>query len=54
MESRRIFEVSEINNYIKNLLDSDILLDGVFIRGELSNYKIYPSGHHYFTMKDAE
>lgn len=54
MESRRIFEVSEINNYIKNLLDSDVLLDGIFIRGELSNYKIYPSGHHYFTMKDSE
>lgn len=54
MEARRIFEVSEINNYIKNLLDSDMLLDGIFIRGELSNYKIYPSGHHYFTMKDSE
>jgi len=51
---KRIFSVSEINNYIKNLLDSDVLLDGVFIRGELSNYKVYPSGHHYFTMKDAD
>ncbi|MBR7082085.1 MAG: exodeoxyribonuclease VII large subunit [Oscillospiraceae bacterium] len=51
---KRIFSVSEINNYIKGLLDSDMLLDGVFIRGELSNYKVYPSGHHYFTMKDLE
>ncbi len=46
--------VTEVNNYIKNLLDSDLLLSGLSIKGELSNYKIYPSGHHYFTLKDAE
>ena len=49
-----ILTVSEINGYIKNLLDSDFLLGGVFVKGELSNYKIYPSGHHYFTIKDSE
>lgn len=49
---RKIFDVSEINEYIKEIIDSDGLLGGLFIRGELSNYKIYPSGHHYFTMKD--
>ena len=36
------------------MLDSDPLLAGLHVRGELSNYKIYPSGHHYFTMKDNE
>ena len=50
---QQIFEVSQINEYIKSRLDADELLSGLCIRGELSNYKIYPSGHHYFTMKDA-
>lgn len=50
----KIFDVTELNNRIKNLLDTDPVLGGVFVRGELSNYKMYPSGHHYFTMKDAE
>ena len=50
----KIFSVSELNGYIKNLLDSDDILAGLYVRGELSNYKMYPSGHHYFTMKDAE
>ena len=49
-----ILSVSEINEYIKTLIDSDNILSGVFVRGELSNYKAYPSGHHYFTMKDSE
>ena len=50
----KIFTVSEINNYIKRLLDTNEALAGVYVKGELSNYKTYPSGHHYFTMKDAE
>lgn len=50
----RIFDVSELNEHIKDLLDSDRVLNAVYVRGELSNYKIYPSGHHYFTMKDAD
>ena len=48
-----IYSISELNNYIKNLLDSDSILSQVYVRGELSGYKVYPSGHHYFTMKDA-
>ena len=46
--------VTELNNAIKTLLDSEPMLADVCVRGELSNYKIYPSGHHYFTLKDAE
>ena len=52
--SDTILTVSELNGYIKELLDSDVVLSGVYVKGELSNYKVYPSGHHYFTMKDAE
>ena len=46
--------VSELNAHIKGLLDSDLLLGSLAVRGELSNYKVYSSGHHYFTLKDAE
>ena len=49
----KIFSVSELNGYVKDLLDSDFTLSGIYVRGELSNYKTYPSGHHYFSMKDA-
>ena len=51
---QQVFSVSEVNGWIKNLIDGIPQLNGVFIRGELSNYQIYPSGHHYFTLKDAE
>lgn len=49
-----IYEVSQINTYLKDKFDSDPFLGSLCVRGELSNYKVYPSGHHYFTMKDAE
>ena len=49
-----ILSVSDVNNYIKTLLDRDGLLTNLCIRGELSNYKVYPSGHHYFTLKDTD
>ena len=50
---RQIVEVSQVNEYIKSMLDRDGFLSGLCVRGELSNYKIYPSGHHYFTLKDS-
>jgi len=50
----KIFTISELNNYIKRQLDSDDILARIYVKGELSNYKTYPSGHHYFSMKDAE
>lgn len=51
---RRTFSVTELNNRIKGIIELDPVLADVCVRGELSNYKIYPSGHHYFTLKDAE
>lgn len=47
-----VYSVSQVNGHVKELLDADPLLSGLFVRGELSNYKMYPSGHHYFSMKD--
>ncbi len=49
-----IFGVTEVNERIKLLLDNEPILQNVQVQGELSNYKMYPSGHHYFTLKDAE
>ena len=50
----KIYSVSEVNEWVKTLLDSDDRLASIYVRGELSNYKVYPSGHHYFTMKDED
>ena len=50
---RQVLSVGQINDYIKNKLDNDPCLRNVAIRGELSNYKVYPSGHHYFSIKDG-
>ncbi len=49
----KIYSVSEVNGYIKAQMDRDGLLAGLCIRGEISNYKVYPSGHHYFSLKDS-
>ena len=54
MAEQRVYEVSEVNQYIKNILEGVPELGNILIRGELSNYKIYPSGHHYFTLKDSQ
>ncbi len=54
MNGVKIFGISELNNRLKSLIESDADMAAVFVRGEISNYKAYPSGHHYFTLKDAE
>ena len=54
MPDRQVWSVSQVNLFIKNLLDETPQLSGLLVRGELSNYKVYPSGHHYFTLKDSE
>ena len=49
---KQTLSVSQLNSYIHALVDNDIFLESVAVRGEISNYKVYPSGHHYFTLKD--
>ncbi|MBQ8974515.1 MAG: exodeoxyribonuclease VII large subunit, partial [Oscillospiraceae bacterium] len=51
--NERVYSVSEINSIVKGLVESSPELVRVYVTGELSNYKMYPSGHHYFTMKDS-
>ena len=50
--SRQILSVSQVNDHIRQIVDSVPLLGSLAVRGEISNYKVYPSGHHYFTLKD--
>lgn len=53
-EQTPVMSVSQINHYVKAMMEQDDVLSGVFVRGEISNYKLYPSGHHYFTLKDDQ
>ncbi len=50
---QQILTVSDVNSYIQTMMDGDGFLSGLCVRGEISNYKLYPSGHHYFSLKDA-
>ena len=49
---QKVLSITQINEYIRAQMDRDALLNSVAVRGEISNYKMYPSGHHYFTLKD--
>ncbi len=50
--SRQILSISEINSYIKVLMDHDMTLNNVLLKGEISNFKHHYSGHMYLTLKD--
>ncbi len=49
---QQVLTITQINEYIKGKMDVDPLLLNLAVKGEISNYKLYPSGHHYFTLKD--
>lgn len=49
-----IYSITQINAYIQGKMNEDPMLAQVAVRGEISNYKLYPSGHHYFTLKDEQ
>lgn len=51
---RPILSITKINEYIRTKMDNDPNLTDVAVCGEISNYKMYPSGHHYFTLKDDD
>ena len=54
MREETILSPSQVSGYIKSWMDRDRLISGLLVRGELSNYKMYPSWHHYFTLKDSQ
>ncbi|WP_250227642.1 exodeoxyribonuclease VII large subunit [Anaeropeptidivorans aminofermentans] len=49
---KSFFSVSQINSYIKSILEEDVILSELFIEGEISNFKRHSSGHLYFSLKD--
>lgn len=51
-DGRRIATVTQINNYIKAVLDKVPVLQNIWIKGEISNFKLHSSGHIYLTLKD--
>lgn len=52
--NKQTLTVTQLNTFIKDILEREPMLSSVCVCGELSNYKMYPSGHHYFTLKDRE
>ena len=50
--AQEVLSITQLNEYIRDRMEEDRLLNSVAVRGEISNYKMYPSGHHYFTLKD--
>lgn len=48
----KIATVSQINGYIKKILDNNIILNDIWIKGEISNFKLHYSGHMYITLKE--
>ena len=53
MIMQKVYSVSQINQYIKNMFTQDFLLNRVSVQGEVSNCKYHSSGHIYFSLKDA-
>ena len=53
-ESSPVLLVSDVNTYVKALLTSDERLKFIRVKGEISNFKVYPSGHLYFSLKDKD
>ncbi len=51
LPERKIYTVSELTSEIKDLLEGEF--PSVWVQGEISNFRPAPSGHHYFTLKDA-
>ena len=52
--NENVLTVSQVNGYLKLLIEQDDFLNQVAVRGELSNCKLHSSGHLYFTLKDGE
>ncbi len=52
MENSNYITVTEVNKYIKEIINDDLLLRKVYLKGEISNFKAHSRGHYYFTLKD--
>lgn len=51
--NKNVYSVSQVNSYIKNMFAQDFMMNRIYVKGEVSNCKYHPTGHTYFTLKDA-
>ncbi|MGG0754710.1 exodeoxyribonuclease VII large subunit [Brevibacillus laterosporus] len=54
MKPAEVMSVAELNRYVKRMMEGDLRLADVWIRGEISNFTHHHSGHMYFTLKDKD
>lgn len=54
MQDNLVFSVTQVNNEIKAMLEGNPVFRNIFVQGEISNYKLHTSGHHYMTLKDQD
>src|SRR5215472_5857936 len=54
LDAPSVLSVSQLSRYLKELLETNDILQDVWVQGEISGCRVYPSGHSYFTLKDAE
>ncbi|MCS7192526.1 MAG: exodeoxyribonuclease VII large subunit [Armatimonadetes bacterium] len=53
-EKERTFTVTDINNYLRRIVNGNDFLQRVWVKGEISRWQVYQSGHAYFTLKDEQ
>src|SRR5574344_2608244 len=54
MNNERYLTVKDINSYLKSIIDDNLFLNNVYLKGEISNLKFHTRGHLYFSLKDEE
>jgi len=54
LDAQSVISVTQLSLYMNEVLKTDEILRDIWVRGEISGCKTYPSGHCYFTLKDAE
>jgi len=52
MDNEKLFSVSQVNKYVKLIIENDAFLNNISITGEITNFKAHYTGHFYFTLKD--
>ena len=50
--TKNVYSVGQVNAYIKNIFIKDVILNRIYVKGEISNCKYHTSGHIYFSLKD--